>query len=92
MPTVRWGELEWDYDSDNVGNARIVKKSGDMDHQIARLDYDAPRFRLQNRNRMGKHPRGPLGLDIHNFIRGTSGYQRIEQMYDMTSSTEYLCR
>ena len=44
---------------------------------------------------MGRFPEDPLDLDLHNPIRETSGYHRIERickLYQEIFILEHLCR
>ena len=84
-------EVEWDYDLETEEDTRIVKNSGDMDEQTAKLNNDAARFRLQTRKKMKRFSESPPGLDVHNFVRDTSGYHRIERVYKLSTSLEQLC-
>ena len=52
-------EVGWDYDSDEVGDTRMIKDSGGFDLEISALVYDTARSRLQIRERMGAIPRRP---------------------------------
>ena len=44
--------LERNYDSNEVSDTRLIKNSSEFDLEIARLDYDTTRFRLQIQERM----------------------------------------
>ena len=39
-------ELQWDYDSDDVSDTRLIMNSSEFDVEGAKLDYDTARFRL----------------------------------------------
>ena len=78
-----------------MGNTRLIVNSSEFDVEVAELDNDTARFRLLIRKRMGQFPSDPLDLDLHNFIRGASGYDRIERLGEVHRSVRllsYLCR
>ena len=72
-------EVQCDYDSDN-GDTLLIRNGSEYDLKISRLDYDTSRFRLQVREQMSQFPEDPLDLDLHNLIRDSSGYHRIERI------------
>ena len=45
-------EKEWNYASDDENDIRLIKNSSDVDFDIAKLEYDTSRFRLQIRERV----------------------------------------
>ena len=88
-------EAEDDYDPDENEDPRLIRRDGEYDLNISELVYDTSRFRLKIRDRMSGFPDDPLDLDLHNLVRDTSGYHRIERIYGLYRGVLWikdLCR
>ena len=91
-----WERKEWDYVSDEKDDIWLIQNSSDVDIDIATAEYDIIRFRLKIWDRRDPFLGGgadseTYNVDLHNYIRDTSGYHNIGRVDEVYRPIERLC-